>query len=356
MSKDKMVPVTVTGEPVDWNEVVKKHPKLIKALGCLGIKLVGQNDAVEKAVETLVADAPKAAAVAGVEETGRCFTLRPSSTGRENFVEVCFQQNPGKVMCDELKAAEFRYSRFNSCWYGHKDKLPARYKSGTKEVTCPSNKSQEQTSTTASVQTPTALEAQPAVPVPTVQPMLTTASAASTSSDASPVAPMSPSIPKVDSVSVSPPETPALTVRRTLGGTMERGFSVVHVASNKAIGSAYTNLDEAEANRLLTIVLPLADWKLPVAELLKVPGLQDKLARAVMPEPVKPVEPAPAPIDKGKPEPGTMYALTGKTGDKCISNGNTWVESEVKPEEKPASTEKSSSIVAKLRALCKKGS
>ena len=31
-----------------------------------------------------------------------------------------------------------------------------------------------------------------------------------------------------------------------------------------------------------------------------------------------------------KPEPGKEYALTGKTGDKCIANGNTWAESEVK--------------------------
>lgn len=31
-----------------------------------------------------------------------------------------------------------------------------------------------------------------------------------------------------------------------------------------------------------------------------------------------------------KPEPGKQYALTGKKGDKCISNGNTWKESEVK--------------------------
>ena len=30
------------------------------------------------------------------------------------------------------------------------------------------------------------------------------------------------------------------------------------------------------------------------------------------------------------PEPGKEYALTGKTGDKCIANGNTWAESEVK--------------------------
>jgi|TARA_Y100000590_G_scaffold231321_1_gene260682 hypothetical protein len=37
-------------------------------------------------------------------------------------------------------------------------------------------------------------------------------------------------------------------------------------------------------------------------------------------------------VDKGKPEAGKVYALTGKTGDKCILNGNTWEESEVKDE------------------------
>ena len=31
-----------------------------------------------------------------------------------------------------------------------------------------------------------------------------------------------------------------------------------------------------------------------------------------------------------KPEADKVYALTGKTGDKCIANGNTWAESEVK--------------------------
>jgi hypothetical protein len=30
-----------------------------------------------------------------------------------------------------------------------------------------------------------------------------------------------------------------------------------------------------------------------------------------------------------RPESGKLYALTGGTGDKCISNGNTWKESEV---------------------------
>lgn len=33
-----------------------------------------------------------------------------------------------------------------------------------------------------------------------------------------------------------------------------------------------------------------------------------------------------------QPEFGKQYALTGKTGDKCISNGNSWSESEVKEE------------------------
>ena len=35
-------------------------------------------------------------------------------------------------------------------------------------------------------------------------------------------------------------------------------------------------------------------------------------------------------MDKGKPEAGKIYALTGGHGDKCIANGNTWAESEVK--------------------------
>lgn len=335
MSKTK-IPVTTTGEPVDWDAVAKKHPKLITALGMLGIKLVStKDDAVEKAVAEVVADAPKPAAanVAGVEETGRCFTLRPSSTGREHFVEVCFEQNPGKALCDELKAAEFRYSRFNSCWYGHKDNLPARYRAAS---------SMKDVAIDAANAAPVLLQHGPDNLGPRCEDVV--------EPEAAPVTPVV-------------PETPALTVRRTLGGNMDRGFSVVHVASNKAIGSAYQNLSEEEANRLLTIVLPLADWTKPVAELLKVPGLQDKLARAlctpapVIIEPTKPmiaVVPPPAPVDKGKPVPGTMYALTGAKGTPAISNGNTWAESEVKPEEKPAPVAKSSGVVARLKALCRK--
>ena len=33
---------------------------------------------------------------------------------------------------------------------------------------------------------------------------------------------------------------------------------------------------------------------------------------------------------KDKPEEGKTYALTGTKNDKCILNGNTWKESEVK--------------------------
>lgn len=35
-------------------------------------------------------------------------------------------------------------------------------------------------------------------------------------------------------------------------------------------------------------------------------------------------------IKENRPEYGKMYSLTGGTGKKAISNGNTWAESEVK--------------------------
>ena len=34
-----------------------------------------------------------------------------------------------------------------------------------------------------------------------------------------------------------------------------------------------------------------------------------------------------------KPEAGKIYALTGARGSRCIANGNTWAESEVKDQE-----------------------
>jgi hypothetical protein len=33
-----------------------------------------------------------------------------------------------------------------------------------------------------------------------------------------------------------------------------------------------------------------------------------------------------------QPEEGKVYALTGGSNDKCISNGNSWEESEIKDE------------------------
>jgi len=36
---------------------------------------------------------------------------------------------------------------------------------------------------------------------------------------------------------------------------------------------------------------------------------------------------------KDEPEPGKDYALTGTKDTKCILNGNTWAESEVKETE-----------------------
>jgi len=33
---------------------------------------------------------------------------------------------------------------------------------------------------------------------------------------------------------------------------------------------------------------------------------------------------------ENKPEEGKVYALTGGRGTRCIANGNTWKESEVK--------------------------
>jgi hypothetical protein len=35
-----------------------------------------------------------------------------------------------------------------------------------------------------------------------------------------------------------------------------------------------------------------------------------------------------------KPESNKIYQLTGTETEKCISNGNTWQESQVKPKEK----------------------
>jgi hypothetical protein len=299
---------------VDWDEVIKKHPKLIKALGCLGIVFWEEGRehelAVEKAVEQVMTGAPKPAAnVAGVIVEPSTFTLRPSSTGREHFIEVVFPQNPGKAVCSELGEAGFRYSRFNSCWYGHHDNLPARYraKGSMKDVAIAEHNRELD----------------------------------------KPVLPqhgpdnLGPRCEDVVEAAEYIPESPALTVRRTLGGNMDRGYSVVHVASNKAIGTAYQNLPEQEANRLLTIVLPLADWTKPVAELLQVPGLQDKLARAICPTPA-PAVVAPKPV----PPVPQITVVPPPVAVPVVAEVTAPVE--------PA--KRVTSIAAKLRALCKKGS
>ena len=38
------------------------------------------------------------------------------------------------------------------------------------------------------------------------------------------------------------------------------------------------------------------------------------------------------PTKEDKPKEGKVYALTGGPNDKCIANGNSWSESEVKDE------------------------
>jgi len=37
--------------------------------------------------------------------------------------------------------------------------------------------------------------------------------------------------------------------------------------------------------------------------------------------------------EANKPEEGKVYALTGGPGSRCIANGNSWAESEVKEDE-----------------------
>jgi len=45
-------------------------------------------------------------------------TVRPSSTGREGYVEVVFSDRPEPETLNALKAHGFRWARTNKCWYG----------------------------------------------------------------------------------------------------------------------------------------------------------------------------------------------------------------------------------------------
>ena len=44
----------------------------------------------------------------------------------------------------------------------------------------------------------------------------------------------------------------------------------------------------------------------------------------------RPEDQVPAAPAEDKPEAGKVYALTGGPGSRCIANGNSWKESEVK--------------------------
>ena len=202
----KKQPVTKTGEPVDWDAVAEKHPKLVIALRCIGIEL---RSMMEAAVHPNVEEKKAKASESSVTMEAVGFTLRPSSTGREHFVEVIFPANPGRAVCAELLAAGFKYTRNIDPphWYGHEDKLPARYR---KENACLLSKSSTPISTRASEPTPTASEPPPTAQGQTVQPTPKTASDASSSCGEQPAPQKSPTIQKAESVNV--PEPPALFV------------------------------------------------------------------------------------------------------------------------------------------------
>ena len=64
--------------------------------------------------EVAVPDRPAAPAVA----SSAGVVVRPSSTGREGFVEVAFAEKPARETLDALKAHGFRWARGSGCWYG----------------------------------------------------------------------------------------------------------------------------------------------------------------------------------------------------------------------------------------------
>lgn len=313
------------------------------------------------------------------------WTLRPSSTGRSGFIEIVFPANPGREACAELKAHKFWWSRTNGCWFGPKDKLPAKYK---ENKTCPTVSSPAKNPSKPAMETrPSASAPIPCAPAPVIPSALPTASAVPSSSTENPAAATLPTTPKA-----------GLVVRKTLGKADR--WSVIHTGSNKAIAKAYQNLpSEAEAQRLLNLIQPLADWTQPLPELIKLPGLKEKLINAketthvevpaavsMLREPV-PERPsgealavlhdrdgsivsAPSPQPqsatpfKDSPPPGVVIRLTGAKGEKAISNGNHWkdcIVEEPKPqpkeEPKPCATSPSSAPIdhaAKLRALLRK--
>ena len=59
------------------------------------------------------------------QELGQDVTVREGT--RPGYVEILFQQKPDEEIRDSLKAAGFRWSRHNKCWYGKAQNLPDDY-------------------------------------------------------------------------------------------------------------------------------------------------------------------------------------------------------------------------------------
>jgi hypothetical protein len=66
--------------------------------------------------EVRIPDRP--VAPAPTTTAGHGATIRPSSMGREGFVEVVFAERPSQETLAALKAHGFRWARGNRCWYG----------------------------------------------------------------------------------------------------------------------------------------------------------------------------------------------------------------------------------------------
>jgi hypothetical protein len=54
---------------------------------------------------------------------GITFQVRPSSVGRDNYVEILFSEKPPIEIRNLLTSNGFRWSRYNRVWYGKKENL-----------------------------------------------------------------------------------------------------------------------------------------------------------------------------------------------------------------------------------------
>jgi len=68
---------------------------------------------------------PKTRATAKPSSTVEAVTV--SEGTKEGYVEIRFPEKPSDDERAELKSAGFRWSRYNGCWWGKADKLPATY-------------------------------------------------------------------------------------------------------------------------------------------------------------------------------------------------------------------------------------